>query len=76
MYLNNRSTHFCHISASWEVASIVGSTWAVQYNYDKEAEVDHRCLVTSNIMCLAMIAKCEPLEPWYLKIGGSYLASI
>ena len=27
--------------------------------YDKEAEVDHRCLTTSNVMCLAMTAKCE-----------------
>ena len=27
--------------------------------YDEEAEVDHRCLITSNVMCLAMTAKRE-----------------
>ena len=27
--------------------------------YDKEAEVDHRCLTTLNVMCLATTAKCE-----------------
>ena len=27
--------------------------------YDKEAEVDHRCLFALNVMCLAMTAKRE-----------------
>ena len=27
--------------------------------YDEEAEVNHRCLITSNVMCLATTAKCE-----------------
>ena len=26
---------------------------------DEEAEVDHRCLITSNVMCLATTVKCE-----------------
>ena len=40
--------------------------------YDEEAEADHRCLITSNVMCLATTAKCETLtEPCCLKIGGS-----
>ena len=40
--------------------------------YDEEADVDHRCLITSNVMCLATTAKCETLaEPCCLKIGGS-----
>ena len=40
--------------------------------YDEEAEVNHRCLITSNLMCLATTAKCETLaEPSCLKIQGS-----
>ena len=40
--------------------------------YDEETEVDHKCLITSNVMCLAMTAKRETLaEPCCLKIGGS-----
>ena len=32
--------------------------------YDEKAEVDHRCLITLNVMCLATTAKCETLaEP-------------
>ena len=27
--------------------------------YDEEAEVNHRCLITSNVMCLATTAKYE-----------------
>ena len=27
--------------------------------YDEEAEADHRCLITSNVTCLATIAKYE-----------------
>ena len=26
---------------------------------EEEAEVDHRCLITSNVMCLVMTANCE-----------------
>ena len=46
--------------------------------YDKEAEVDHNCLITSNVMCLATIAilNVKPSEPCYLKIGGRELARI
>ena len=39
--------------------------------YDEEAEVDYRCLITSNVMCLATTANTKPLEPCCLKIGGS-----
>ena len=39
---------------------------------NEEAEVDHRCLITLNVMCLATTAKCETLAgPCCLKIGGS-----
>ena len=27
--------------------------------YNEEAGVDHRCLITLNVLCLATIAKCE-----------------
>ena len=41
--------------------------------YNEEAEVDHRCLITLNIMCLATTAKCAKTlaEPCCLKVGGS-----
>ena len=30
--------------------------------YDEDTEVDHRCLITSNVKCLAMTAKHETLK--------------
>ena len=38
--------------------------------YDEEAEVDHRCLISLNVMCLATTAK-RLTEPCCLKIGSS-----
>ena len=65
-----------YISASWDLILPVGH-WRSQKEYmnspvyDKEAEVDHRCLITLNVMCLAMTAKVKPSECYCLKIGGS-----
>ena len=46
--------------------------WEVHAVYDEEAEVDHRCLITSNVICLAIRQQNETsAEPCCLKIGGS-----
>ena len=39
--------------------------------YNKEAEVDHRCQTTLNVMYLAMTENVKPSEPCCLKIAGS-----
>ena len=49
---------------SWELEVIQKDymhAWVSSLVYDEEAEVDHRCLITLNVMCLTTTAKYETL---------------
>ena len=46
----------------WEL-EVIQKEYMGSRVYNKEAEVDHRCLITSNVMYLAMTAKHEPAKP-------------
>ena len=51
-----------YISTSWEVVLPTGGHTEKVHGRSsirKEAEVDYRCLITLNVMCLAMTAKRE-----------------
>ena len=66
-----------YIHASWK--AVLPLSWALEVIaterlhvcmgspvYDEEAEVNHWCLITSNVMCLATTAKCETIDISYI----------
>ena len=64
-YKHHLGSHF----ASWTM-EVIQKDYMGNPVYDKEAEVDHSCLITLNVMCVAMTATHETFRPCCLKIGG------